>query len=136
MVTMPGQNGGTRIPIPPIGINAAGGDEVPQRKEINRFVSRGPVRAGQPPVATVKETRLDQQGNLVEITTVYSAACRACGRQMKVEDDVGGMCPICGYVVCSACIEKFEADDSQRRGCPACLRGDESDASGWSSLEE
>lgn len=128
MVTQPGGQGGSRIPIPLIGVQAPGGDNLPQRKEINRFVARGPVRAGQSPVATVRETRLDEQGNLIEVTTVYSAACKVCGRQMKTEDDVGGV--IGGYVVCSACIEKVGAGNSQASS------DEDSDESAWSDPDE
>jgi hypothetical protein len=81
-----------------------------QSKKI--VILKGPIAAGTPAVEKTEESLIDEEG-LKEYSISELSYAPGCHHLIHSEEELGGVCVICGLALCKACSANV---------CPACGR--------------
>lgn len=97
-------------------------DQEPPTRKLTRtsFIPIGAVTVGTEAVQLDHRIEVDADGNSIDHTVVTAALCFGCGRQFKSNDDVGGACSSCGFLLCEQCLTKFCCVICEMSSCPRC----------------
>lgn len=76
-------------------------------------ILKGPIQDGSPAVEKREESIIDDEG-LKEISVSELSYAPACHHLIHVEEELGGVCIVCGQAMCKVC--------SENNVCPICGR--------------